>query len=200
LDTAAQLEHVVVVGMVDTFGNPAIWNTEVWGIAVVGDAGSLRRFPPASDLKLVLAITDRSQKRIFAEDLASRGYEFANVVHPSAIISPRASMGFGCIINAGVVVENGSQIGNHIIIHAGCTIEHDNIIGDFVNLGPGVATAGRVRIGTGATVYTGATLVPDVTVNEDAVVGAGAVVLGEVPSGATVVGVPAKPLLPRAGT
>ena len=52
---------------------------------------------------------------------------------------------------------------------------------------------GECRVGDGAFFGTGAIVTPGLRVGADAKVGAGAVVLEDVPEGATVVGVPARP-------
>ena len=53
---------------------------------------------------------------------------------------------------------------------------------------------GRVKIGQEVEIGSGAVLIPDVEVGAGATVGAGAVVTRSVPDGATVVGVPARPV------
>lgn len=51
-----------------------------------------------------------------------------------------------------------------------------------------------VHLGDGCDIGVGAIVMPGVTVGKGAQVGAGAVATNDVPAGATVVGVPAKPL------
>jgi len=57
----------------------------------------------------------------------------------------------------------------------------------------GSVVTGRVRIGDYATIGSNATILPDLEVGEGAFVGAGAVVTKNVPDGAVVGGVPARP-------
>jgi len=79
------------------------------------------------------------------------------------------------------------------------------VIGSFVTIGDGVTiqqnvTVGRKagsphrapRIGRGVLLSTGATVLGDVSIGDYAKIGAGAVVTGDVPSGCTAVGVPAR--------
>ena len=178
-----------VLGLIDTFGNPDIWNTEVNGVPVLG---ALDKLPQdTSSCKLILAVSNREQKKVLAQTLASRGFAFRNAIHPTAIIAPSVELGTGNVINARVVIESNAKIGNHTIVHAGCVVEHDNVLEDYVNLAPGVVAAGRVTFQEGATVYTGASLIPGVTIGEYATVGAGSVVLRDIPAHTTAVGVPA---------
>ena len=178
-----------VLGLIDTFNNPEMWNTEVNGVRVLGP---LEKLLPPADFRLILAVADRDKKMELAESLALRGYQFTNAIHPDTSIAPSAKIGTGVILNARVVVEANAAIGDHSIVHAGCVIEHDNVLEPFVNLAPGVICAGRVKFRAGALVYTGAKLIPGVTVGEMATVGAGAVVTRDVPSKTLAVGVPAR--------
>ncbi len=90
----------------------------------------------------------------------------------------------------------------------------DDIYPVLIRLGPDVVVSFRVtivahdhvtdtvapvRVDRGAFIGTGAILLPGVHVGAEAVVAAGAVVTGDVEAGATVGGVPARPISPRAG-
>ena len=189
----SRVTGTVVVGMADTFDNPDFWGRQIHGVPVLGTVDdTLAQMPARAGLEVITAIADRERKRAVVAQLEAAGYAFHSSVHPRAVVAQTAVVGKGCIINAGVVIETGARIGDHCILHSGTVIEHDNVLEDFVNIGPGVTTAGRVTIRTGAVLYTGAVVIPDIEIGADAVVGAGAVVLRDVAPGATVVGVPAR--------
>lgn len=194
LNTVSLTDGIEVIGLVDTFNNPAMWNKEVDGALVLGNLDILKDYPPAIDLKVISAIANLDTKIRVVEYLKNHGYTFCNIIHPSAIIARRVTLGAGIIINAGVVIETGAAIHDHVIIHAGCVVEHDNVLEDFVNLAPGVHTAGRVHIQTGAIIYTGASIIPNITIGVRSIVGAGAVAIQDVDPGIIVVGIPAQPV------
>nr|WP_315857252.1 DapH/DapD/GlmU-related protein [Rhodopirellula sp. JC737] len=52
----------------------------------------------------------------------------------------------------------------------------------------------QTLVESGASIGANATILPGITIGKDAVVGAGSVVTKDVPSGATVVGNPARPI------
>ncbi len=81
-----------------------------------------------------------------------------------------------------------------IVIHGNCTIGDDSIIRQGVTLGlrhldrltEAPSLGKRVNVGAGAKMF------GNITIGDDVNIGANAVVLSDVPSGSTAVGIPAK--------
>lgn len=116
------------------------------------------------------------------------------LVHPSVVISPSAQLGRGTVVFPAAVVNAAARIGDAAIINSGAIVEHDCVVGDGAHVSPGAVLTGGVSVGARSWIGAGATVVPGVRIGADVVVGAGAVVLRDVPDGATVAGVPARPL------
>ena len=115
-------------------------------------------------------------------------------VHPAATWEQLSTVGAGAVVGAGTVATTAVSIGSHTHIHANCVLAHDVTLGTFCTVTPGVSISGNVTIGDRVWLGVGSSVMQGVTIGDDVVVGAGAVVIDDVASGATVVGVPARPL------
>jgi UDP-perosamine 4-acetyltransferase len=136
---------------------------------------------------------NRARERVFGRVL-TEGFEVLTAVHPSAVVSPRARIGAGSVVMALVAVNPDAEVGAGAILNTGCVVEHDCRLGRFVHLSPNSALGGGVHIGDRAHLGLGAVVLPLVHLGADARIGAGAVVVKGVAAGATVVGVPARPV------
>jgi serine O-acetyltransferase len=98
-------------------------------------------------------------------------------------------------IGRAVVIEPGVFIAHgQVVIDGFTTIERDCIIRPFVSIGLRQGDFRGPTIRRGAQIGTGSRVLGNITLHRDAIVGANAVVVGDVPAGATVVGVPARVL------
>ncbi|SAL72079.1 acetyltransferase [Caballeronia peredens] len=148
------------------------------------------------DARYVLAVGVNDARLRLTQTLGETA-EYATVIHPAAVIGPYVEIAAGAMIIGRVSMTTDIGIGRHSLINPGCNISHDCRVGDFASLGPGVSLAGRVTIEEGANLGVGAVVAPGVVVGAWSTVGAGAVVIRNVEPGATVVGVPARPIVRR---
>ena len=117
---------------------------------------------------------------------------WVRLIHPSAQIGLRVSIGKGTVVMAGAVINACTAVGEHCIINTGAIVEHDNVIEDYVHLSPGTALGGTVRIGELTHVGIGATVRNNVQICGMSTIGAGAVVVRNIQNSGTYIGVPAR--------
>lgn len=131
----------------------------------------------------------REQKLLL---LYRMGISAANIIHPTAVISPSARISKGCTVLPNAVIHTNASVGMGCIINTAAIVEHDCIIENFVNISPGVCMAGHTKIGIKSFIGTGAVIIDRIKVGRETVIGAGAVVIRDVPDRVTAAGVPAK--------
>jgi sugar O-acyltransferase (sialic acid O-acetyltransferase NeuD family) len=146
---------------------------------------------------LIVAIGDNMARRRISGDLSQMGVPGATVIHPTAWVSPSATLGSNVYIGAQCVINAGAQIADGTIINSGAIIEHDCVIGAYTHIAPGATLAGEVRVGELCLIGAGAVIKPRMRIGDDCTVGAGAVVIDHVTNNQTVVGVPARPMEQR---
>lgn len=165
--------------------------SEVHGIAVVTAQEAYNRFPQA---QAICTSGSGAIRESMTKEATAAGFRnFATLIDGGARFDrERVVIGPGSVICAGAILTTDIRLGNHVQINLDCTVGHDVEMEDFVTLAPGVHISGRVRICKGAYLGTGASVIPHVTIGPGATIGAGAVVVRDVPSGETHVGVPAR--------
>ncbi len=146
-------------------------------------------FAPA-DVACVAGIVS-TKRRVLVEAVAARGFTFAVVTHPAAIVSPRARLMPGALIGAGAIVSANSTVGPHVILNRGANVAHDVELGAFATVGPNAVIAGAVVVGARAWIGVGAVVRDHLAIGEGAVVGAGALVVKPVAAHTLVAGSPA---------
>ncbi len=146
--------------------------------------------------RVIVAIGHNLARLRLAEDMAAAGWNFGNVIHPSAVVLRSATLGTGICLCPGAIIGSAATVGDHVLVNTGAIVEHDCVIEPGVSLSPGVRMGGRVTIGRAAFIGVGAVLNPRVQIGAEAIIGAGSVVTRDIPAGMLAYGVPAKIMRP----
>lgn len=161
------------------------------GFPIVGTCADL---PSLNDGKtdFIIGIGNNAIRKKFAE---MYNINWITLVHPSAQIAVRVSIGKGTVIMAGAIVNACTAIGAHCIINTGAIVEHDSTVEDCVHISPGAAMGGTVRIGEGTHIGIGAVVRNNILICSGSTIGAGAVVEKHIDRAGTYIGVPAKEMV-----
>lgn len=177
-----------IIGFVDE--NQSLNGTVINGYKVVGNIEWLKE----RDLYAIVAIGNPISKKKIIDELSGSKIKYATLIHPSVIHSKSVNFGEGTIICAGTICTVNIEIGSHVIINLDCTVGHDTIIGPFTTILPSVNVSGFVKINECVSIGTGTAIIQGVKIGRNTIVGAGAVIVTELPSNCTAVGIPAKPI------
>lgn len=101
----------------------------------------------------VVAIGNSDVRLSLIEKLDSVGYEIVTIIHPKAYISPHATIGKGCIIEANVTVNTDAVLGTGVIVSANAVVNHNSVVekGCHIDAGAVVPSNKTILAGTDVT-------------------------------------------------
>ena len=109
--------------------------------------------------------------------------KYLKAIHPSAIISPRSTIGDGSVVMQGAIIQSSATIGNHCIINTGASVGHDVKLDDFVHVAPHATLAGGVAVGEGSWIGAGTVVKQGIHIGRWCMIGVGSVVVDDIPDG-----------------
>lgn len=146
------------------------------------------------DSSWVAAVGWPVSRRRLADWASTTGLPAATLVSPLADVGAGVIIGMGSVVMGAARLSPRSCVGKHALVSYMAAVGHDASLGDGTSVMPGAMVSGGVVIGAGVLVGTNATIIEGIRIGDGATIGAGAVVLEDVPSGSTVVGIPARDL------
>jgi sugar O-acyltransferase (sialic acid O-acetyltransferase NeuD family) len=146
------------------------------------------------DVDVLIGVGIPVTKQAIDARIEGYGRTSPTAVHPAASMGGDVRLGAGCVLAAGARLTTNVELGRHVHLGVNAVVGHDSTLGDYVTVLPGATVSGSVTVQPRVLIGTGANVIQGVTIGEGATVGAGAVVVHDVEAGATVVGVPARPI------
>lgn len=177
-----------IIGIVDD--NKEIIGKSFNGVEVIGETDSLNSIRKST--YAVCTISNAVIKKRVIEKVNNRYIEYANLIHPTAVIGEDVILGFGNIIQAYCVVTTNIIIGNHVQLNPQCGIGHDCIIKNYTSLYWNVNISGNVIIGEGCVLGTKTTVIQGKNIGDWTITGANSTIISDIPQNCTVVGTPAR--------
>lgn len=185
------LEEYHILGFVDD--TPDLLDKKVNGFKVIGNSNWLEQYP--AEINTVICLGNAQHRKMVAERLSKN----KNIVFPTFIaddvrISKEVAIGKGCIFCFSSIITVNISIGDFAVFNSDCTVGHDSRIGNYVTLYPSVNISGNVNIGECTEIGVGSNVIQCKNIGNEVIIGAGSVVITDIPSKCTAVGVPAKPI------
>ena len=165
-----------IIGVTDRFPD---LKADVLGVSIIGDDREIIEFKPDQiDLVNGVGMTKPGQsvRHQLAKEMRSLGFNFIQVIDPSAFIAPEAILEDGVQVMSTAVIQPGVIIRRDSIINSGAQVDHDSVVGEGSHLCPSSVLAGSVQVGKMTMIGTGSVIIPEVVVGDSQMVKAGMVV------------------------
>lgn len=156
--------------------------------------GTVSEWQPKNDEVFALGIASSEKKRKVTSEIKGKGGKFADVIHPTAMLSEFAEYGEGLVMFPYSKLSCNSKVGDFVTILSS-PIGHDTEIGDYSVISGNCNIVRNVVIGKDVFLAAGVCIAQDVHVGNGAYIGLGAVVLKDVKQGAKMFGNPARTVL-----
>ena len=75
------------------------------------------------------AFGNKKMRMDYIEEIIKNGFNIPVLIHPTAFISPSASVEVGTVIGAHAIVNTNSTIEKGCILSVGCIVDHDVFVG-----------------------------------------------------------------------
>lgn len=103
----------------------------------------------------VAAFGDNTTRLYWTEKLIETGYEVPAIIHPSAVVSPSATIGQGSFIMQRAVVNTNTVIEHGVLVNSGAVVDHDSHVQKGAHIGLGSVVKSDCTIASGVKVEAG---------------------------------------------
>lgn len=140
---------------------------------------------------VVVAIGDNHTRLKKIKEFVAAGVALPSIIHPSAVVSEFAQVGYGSVVMAGAVVNPFAQVGNGCIINTGAIVEHDCLIEDGAHLSPNSAIGGGSSVGACSWLCIGSNMADHVKLAANSVLAGGSCLIHDASIQGLYAGAPA---------
>lgn len=100
-----------VIGFLDDFETSEM---------TIGRISDYRKY--CNDAEFVIAVGDTEDRERISKSMDCRWY---TAIHPTAVVSPNATVGEGSVVAANAVINSDAVVGKHCIVGAGAVVIND---------------------------------------------------------------------------
>jgi sugar O-acyltransferase (sialic acid O-acetyltransferase NeuD family) len=118
--------------------------------------------------------------------------QLVTFIHPSAVVSPGASIGPGCLIMPNVSISHDVSLGKCCVVLQGATVAHDTQIADYVHISAQACLGAYLKIEKGVHIGMNSTIRENVQIGAYSTLGMGSVLLSSIVENEIWAGNPAK--------
>ena len=147
-----------------------------------------------NDTEISISLGEPAIKKKLYYIIKEDGYRLANIIHPTAVISPSSRMGSGVILKPNSLVSADSIIGENVSVEENGIIGHDSVVGDHCQISANVVVAGGCTIGEATYIGLGVPIKQGTIIGSNSVIGMGSVVIRDIPDNVIAIGNPARPM------
>lgn len=166
--------------------------SQILGIDVLSEEEAIRVLHDKGIDQFFVAIGDNQTRCRTAQLWKENAFNPISIVSPSANVSKSASIGLGVMVMPHAVIGSQVKLEDFAIVNSGGIVEHESLIGYGAHVAPGSVLGGRVTLGDRSLMGIGSVAIDGSTIEKDIIVGAGAVVVQDLTTSGTYVGVPAR--------
>lgn len=106
----------------------------------------------------VAAFGDNNMRLFWTEKLMEAGYQVPALIHPTAVVSPNATVGRGCFVLQRAVVNRDTVMEHAVLINSGAVVDHDAYLSGGVHVGLGSVVKAYCTISSGTKIEAGEVL------------------------------------------
>lgn len=144
--------------------------------------GTIKDWQPKKDEVFALALGNPKTKEKTVAMLKARGAVFANIIHPTATLTPSSKYGEGLVMFPYAKLSVNSRVGDFVtILSSG--IGHDVEVGDYSTISGMCSILPNVQIGKRVFLAANVAITYDVRIGDDAYLGLGSIVVEDIAGG-----------------
>jgi sugar O-acyltransferase (sialic acid O-acetyltransferase NeuD family) len=184
------LQTYEILGLLDD--EPSRQGIEICGFPVLGSLAIAKEVPHALFVNGIGSPRSYRSKQALIEGLGIDRTRFATIIHPTAVVSSSATIGYGSVVLANCTICSNVHIGDHVMMLPNCVLGHDTHVHNYSTFAASVTVSGSVSIGRSCYLG-GSSCIREYThLGDEVLLGMGAVLIGDAPTGSTMVGNPAR--------